>query len=408
MRVAVVTQSLDRVGGVETYLEAVLPALAMRHEVALCVANAHVTNRGAIRLPRHVSLLEVGRAGSNDVNALRAWSPDLIFAHGLEDAALERAVLDSAPAVAVEHTYHGTCISSAKTMTWPAVEPCEREFGPACMALYFPRRCGGSNPLTMASLYRAQSARLTTLRNAAAIVTLSHHMASEMTRNGVRADRVHVVPPFVSPVAHSSCVASRVADHTRCRLLYLGRLERLKGVEGLLKALGPVATRLKRPVHLTIAGDGSERVSLEALASDIRTNYPAVSIEFAGWQDDEGRARLFTNADALVVPSIWPEPFGLVGLEAAAAGVPAVAFPDGGIPEWLHEGENGCLASVGTDRVVALTEAIVRCVHSVGRLSHLRDGARKSAARWGLDEHVRKLEQVFETVVPSLCASGAV
>ena len=407
MRVAVVTQSLDRVGGVETYLDAVLPALAARHDVSLCVANAQVSNRGAIRLPRHVELLEIGRAGGDDIQALRSWAPDLVFAHGLEDAALERAALDSAPAIAVQHTYHGTCISSAKTMTWPVIEPCEREFGPACMALYFPRRCGGSSPLTMGSLYRVQAMRLATLKNAAAVVTLSRHMANEMARNGVRPDRVHVVPPFVSPGSQSLCLAPRVADETRCRLLYLGRLERLKGVDGLLNALGPVSTQLERPVHLTIAGDGGERASLEDLASGIRRNHPAVSIEFAGWQDETGRARLLAGADALVVPSIWPEPFGLVGLEAAAAGLPAIAFRVGGIPEWLHDGENGCLAALTDDRAAALADAIVRCVRPAARLRQLRDGARRSASRWRLDEHVRMLEHVFEIVVPSLCGSGA-
>ncbi len=83
-------------------------------------------------------------------------------------------------------------------MSWPVPVQCERTFGPACMALYLPRRCGGANPVTMVRLYRTQSARLRTLKQASAVVTLSHHMADEMRRNGVPADRVHVVAPFVS------------------------------------------------------------------------------------------------------------------------------------------------------------------------------------------------------------------
>ena len=408
MRVAVVTQSLDRVGGVETYLEAVLPALAGRYQLALCVANAHVTNRGAISIPRQASMLEIGREGSDDIKSLRSWDPDLIFAHGLDDAALEAAVLGSTPAVIVEHTYHGTCISSSKTMSWPSVAPCSRQFGPPCLALYFPRRCGGSNPLTMARLYRAQSARLAGLRNAAAVVTLSQHMADEMTRNGVGKERVHVVPPFVSATAAQGCATNVQDADITCRLLYLGRLERLKGVDGLLRATGLVAAQLKRQVQLTVAGDGGERENLQALAAHLCGNDSRIAIEFAGWQGEAGRTRLLAAAHALVVPSIWPEPFGLVGLEAAAAGVPAVAFPVGGIPEWLRDDENGCLGSMTGDRASALADAIVRCVESPERLARLRDGARRSASRWRLDRHVERLEQVFETVVPALRARQAV
>ena len=46
----------------------------------------------------------------------------------------------------------------------------------------------------------------------------------------------------------------------------------------------------------------------------------------------------------LVVPSVWPEPFGSVGMAAARCGVPAAAFAVGGIPQWLHDGVNGHLA----------------------------------------------------------------
>ena len=88
----------------------------------------------------------------------------------------------------------------------------------------------------MVRLYRTQSARLRTLKQASAVVTLSHHMADEMRRNGVPADRVHVVAPFVSAALPH---ANGTRDNETCRLLYLGRLERLKGVTHLLTALPP-------------------------------------------------------------------------------------------------------------------------------------------------------------------------
>lgn len=398
MRVLVATQARDRIGGVEAYLESVLPALAARYEVAFFSAVDQITARGAIALPRQVERLSLDGDSNDRLRSLRAWRPDLIFAHGLEDPMLERDVLALAPAVVVEHTYHGTCISSSKTMALPTVRACTRALGPECLALYFPRGCGGRSPLTMVRLYRTQMERLHTLRNVPAVVTLSQHMADEMVRNGVSADRVHVVPPFVQSLA---CPADHPIDRSPdrpIRLLYLGRLEPLKGVDRLIAALPIAANELGRSVHLSIAGDGAEREALERQATSACAADARIRIEFLGWLDENGRAKQLARADALVVPSLWPEPFGLVGLEAATAGVPAVAFATGGIPEWLADDENGCLVRRGSAEPSDLAAAIVRCLKDPDTLGRLSDAARRSAARWTRERHVDGLERVFAEV----------
>ena len=404
MRLAVITQSRDRVGGVEAYLESVIPALAQRHEVAFWSADSDRSDRGVISLPPSVTVLASGRPQEEGVRALHEWQPHLLFAHGLQAAALEAEVLAVAPAVIVEHTYHGTCISSTKTMSWPAASGCERRFGAACLALYFPRRCGGMNPMTMVSLYRAQSRRLESLRNASAVVTLSAHMAGEMLRHGVPRSRVHLVRPFVVP--RSEELPCQRSAGGPVQLLFMGRLEPLKGVGRLLAALEFVARSLARPVRLVVVGEGAERGTLEAEANSICARNNLIDIRFAGWQDERGKAMFLSETDAIVVPSLWPEPFGLVGLEAAAVGVPAVAFATGGIPEWLHENKNGCLAPAAGARPEALADAIVRCVGNAEVLARLQSGARAGAARWTLDDHLAALERIFETVLRTSDARG--
>jgi glycosyltransferase involved in cell wall biosynthesis len=389
MRVAVVTQHRDRVGGVESYLHAVLPMLSARHDLAFWSADDTITSRGPIVLPSGVPGARLDPNADGAAREVRDWRPDVIFSHGLEDPAVEAAVLGVAPAVHVQHAYHGTCISGTKTMAWPGVTPCERALGPGCLAKYFPRRCGGASPITMTSLYRTQTARLEMLRRVEAVMTLSHHMAEELRRNGVPAERIRVVPPFVQP---SPVVRAPRRPHEAAKLLFLGRLEPLKGVRQLLDALSHVADRLARPVSLVVAGDGAERDALEAHAASLFTFDGRIQVRFTGWQVQSGRARLLAEADALVVPSVWPEPFGLVGLEAASAGVPAVAFAVGGIPEWLRDGENGCLAPADGARPALLAEAIARCVASPGDLARLSAGARAVAAQWTIERHLAMLD----------------
>jgi len=97
----------------------------------------------------------------------------------------------------------------------------------------------------------------------------------------------------------------------------------------------------------------------------------------------------------------------LVGLEAAAAGVPAVAFATGGIPEWLHDGENGCLAPPRGASPALLAQAILRCVGTPDELRRLSDGARRSSAAWTLSRHVAGLDALFERVAPRAARSRA-
>jgi glycosyltransferase involved in cell wall biosynthesis len=113
---------------------------------------------------------------------------------------------------------------------------------------------------------------------------------------------------------------------------------------------------------LTLAGDGSQRVGWEQTARDIARHHDRLSIHFTGWLGPAGVARLLATADILVMPSRWPEPFGLIGQEANRQGVPVVAFAVGGIPEWLTDGVNGCLAPGDPPTVEGLADALVRCL----------------------------------------------
>jgi glycosyltransferase involved in cell wall biosynthesis len=80
-------------------------------------------------------------------------------------------------------------------------------------------------------------------------------------------------------------------------------------------------------------------------APDLRARVSRLGIgrrvTFAGWLNGPALDAAFTDASVVVVPSRWPEPFGIVGIEAMAHRRPVVAFRVGGIPEWLSDGTAG-------------------------------------------------------------------
>jgi glycosyltransferase involved in cell wall biosynthesis len=168
-------------------------------------------------------------------------------------------------------------------------------------------------------------------------------------------------------------------------LLYVGRLAPEKGIEILLAAL----QRLPG-ARLRIAGDGPLRTPLERQAARLAPG----RVEFLGFLDRRGVAAALASADALVLPSLAMEvaPFAL--LEAAAAGVPAVASGVGGVPEWVADGETGWLAPPGD--AAALAETLAEALGQPRRARNAGARAREIArARFDPGLHCDRLERLY-------------
>jgi glycosyltransferase involved in cell wall biosynthesis len=211
-------------------------------------------------------------------------------------------------------------------------------------------------------------------------------MRREYVRNGVDEAKAHAIPLFST----LRPLDAPVAAPAEFRVLFLGRMTRLKGGDVLIRAAAEASRRAGRPVPLTMSGDGPQRPEWEALARAL-----GVDATFPGWVDAAARLRLLDGASVLAVPSVWPEPFGLVGLEAGSRGVPAVAFDVGGIGEWLTDGVNGRLVPGDPPRVDALADALAWAAANPEALAALRPGALAAARRMSVEAHVEALERVL-------------
>lgn len=406
MRILIHSSHRRLVGGVERYLEGIVAGLAAEgHQVALLTHHDAPETRSVISLPA-AARVWVSDTDDTALASALAWGADVAFVHGFPDEDSVAALQDAMPTVYFAHEYAGACISGTKT--WQSVPvPCQRPLGPACLLHYFPHRCGGSNPVTAVSLYRRQRRRQSILRRFDRCVG-GLHMMRELARQGVDAARLQPVVYFVPAVEERAqrgqpAAARTLAPGAPARLLFVGRAELPKGGPLLLDALPMIADRLGRRVHIDLAGDGADLAQWRAHAARIEAaSSGRVSTRFAGWVSGEALERLWNEARLLVVPSIWPEPFGLVGAEAGARGVPAAGFAVGGIPEWLVDGENGHLAPVeGRPSVRAFADAVVRSLEDPDHYAVLSRGAVRHAERFRLRPHLAAITRVLESVISS-------
>src|SRR6185437_6735577 len=116
MRIAIVTCNARIVGGIESYLDTVIPLLeSAGHDIAmLCEFDAPGTSTSISRNTEAPLWIVAQEGAAHSLDSLRRWRPDLIYTHGLADTALEARALEIAPAIAYVHDYRATCISGAK------------------------------------------------------------------------------------------------------------------------------------------------------------------------------------------------------------------------------------------------------------------------------------------------------
>lgn len=254
--------------------------------------------------------------------------------------------------------------------------------------------------MTMWRHYRRQQTRLSAYGRYAAILTHTEHMCRELAKYGLDAEIL------VFPVSSPGVMASR-EDSGPWRLLFAGRMDFLKGGLYLLEALPKVVSALDRPIRVTFAGDGRDRNKLESRAHEMQSRLSTLEVAFTGWIFHGQISALLENTDLLVVPSLWPEPFGTVGPAAGCHGVPAAAFAVGGIPQWLHDGVNGHLAPGDPPSPSGLADAILKCLIDPGHYADLKQGARQVAATFNMQAHLVQLLRVFRrvTVSPAVVAA---
>jgi glycosyltransferase involved in cell wall biosynthesis len=169
-------------------------------------------------------------------------------------------------------------------------------------------------------------------------------------------------------------------------------------VDIALESAAMVASTTTREVHLQLSGEGSRRSRLASRAAALMGQRANLRVEMTPWLSSDGAAHALDRADLLLVPSLWPDPFGMVGVEAARRGVPSVAFAVGGIPEWLIDGATGTLVPPRPATAKAFAAAITATLSNDGAWRGMRAACPDAARRFDVGTHLQALDAVFDEV----------
>ena len=379
MRIVHLVDRPAEIGGVPTYLAELLPALRDRGvESVVLSGDASVRELAGARCV-HVPEVaaESARLGAEAAGRLRAAvgsaGADVVYAHLASSPGAVLAAAEQAPVAVYAHDYYAVCPGSMRYLH-RSETLCVEGPGLRCFWRAYTERSTNRRPDRLVRAYARVRAWRDVWPRVSRVFVASPFVAELLRGDGVPQEALRVVPYFVRPEA----APPTAPEHD---VLYLGRLVAAKGVHVLLRALAALDG-----VTATIAGDGPERQALVALSGRLGL---AGRVRFTGWIPPAERPRLLAATRVLALPSLWDEPFGIVGVEALSAGVPVVGSAVGGIPSWLEEGAGGSLVPRGDS--TALAAALRRLLDDRSVHADQSSRARAAASRFSVERHLELL-----------------
>jgi glycosyltransferase involved in cell wall biosynthesis len=380
--VLLVTPRWVRDGGVGAHIEASAAALTCRGvHVSVVAARIESEERIAgVEVHHSPQLFKADVPVEQRFGQALASRPAVVHLNQLDEPEVVEYLQErhGAPVVISAHGYLA-CTSGVHYFR-PGQE-CTRAHGPGCVPNLL--RCAHTrDPRNLPASYKQAGRALAALRRADLAVSYSSAVDRHLEINAVGRRRLVPYCPTVQ--------ARSAGGHAERRLVVCaGRVVTPKGVSTLIRAARLV------DAHFVVAGDGWQLEAMHRLARRLGVQE---RVTFTGWLAPEALAEQLAEASIVVVPSWWPEPFGLVGIEAFAAGRPVIASATGGIGDWLDDGVSGVMVPAGD--VEALARALNELLDDPERQAAMGAAGRAAAAaRFSPEHHVTAILDAYGAAI---------
>ncbi|MEH2447494.1 MAG: glycosyltransferase family 4 protein [Nostoc sp.] len=318
---------------------------------------------------------------------LHIHSPDLLL-----------QLTGECPTVFSVHNHSFYCPSGTKYLAGQRTV-CDRNFSYlGCTWGKLIDKCGSRRPLrTVRELQKTQNFLDVLKKVKITFIANSEYVRQELIQNGVPPEQTVTLHCGIS-VPKTATAPLSLEVHQNHRILFVGRIVSDKGLEWLLKTLIHTDPQIK----LDIAGEGWERPQLEKLANTLKLSN---RITWHGWCDPDKINKLYQQCFAVIFPSVWPEPAGLVTLEAYASYRPVIGSAVGGIPEHLRDGETGIL--VPSNNIQKLADAIHELYTDYQKSRHMGEqGHAFLMKEFTIDGHLKNLRKIYAKTIAEFDSKG--
>jgi glycosyltransferase involved in cell wall biosynthesis len=308
----------------------------------------------------------------------------LLHLHGSE---LLGELRGECPVLYTLHNHNPYCPSGSKYLATSGVS-CDRQMSYiGCTWGHIIEGCGSRRPQSIVKNLQRSHWELETLKKLKIpVIANSDYVRGQLIQHNLSPEQTITLRCGVA-MPKTAAKPLTLEIHQNQRILFAGRITPNKGLEWLLKAL----SFAKHHIQLDIAGEGWDRPRMEKLAQQLGLSN---QITWHGWCSSKKLDLLYQQCFAVIFPSLWHEPAGLVTIEAYARYRTVVASAVGGISEHLQDGKTGILVPANDT---------IRLATAINKLSEDYQESRRFGEQgnaWFLEEftmslHIQRLQKIY-------------
>jgi glycosyltransferase involved in cell wall biosynthesis len=316
-------------------------------------------------------------------------SIDIINIHALFERDIIEFCLSVKPVIKYSHSPLMVCPGRDKFWRY-SERPCDIKYGLHCFYHIYSEGCSNRHPKRIIKAWRSVEFEIKIAsRLYKKIIVMSDYIKHGLLECGVAEDKVLVNPYFTDYI--DDPINNRSQEK---RILFIGRIISSKGPHILISALKDILS-INPDVYLDIVGDGPMLGELKTQAEKQGINDKVI---FHGWKHREEIKQILRSSYLLAFPSIYPEAFGITGIEAMMNAKPVVGFDVGGVSTWLKNGETGFLIPRGD--IEQFKQKIELLLNDSSLYQFLSEQSRMAAIKNYVPEvHMNKLVHLYNEIL---------
>ncbi|MFT3949708.1 MAG: glycosyltransferase family 4 protein [Agriterribacter sp.] len=317
---------------------------------------------------------------------------DIINIHNIFNPAIVSFCLKASPVVKSVHSPVMVCPGKDKFWRY-SEEPCTIRYGLHCFKHIYTEGCANRHPKRVLKAWNYVNFELhKAVKKYKQIIVMSDFMRKGLLECGIEDSKIICNPYFTNEIDHTENPVQ--SNPTVKEILFIGRLVTSKGPHIMLAALAPLLQE-RNDVRIRVIGDGIMKEELLKMAIQLKIEGKVL---LSGWLSKNEIDKAIGKCYIVVFPSIYPEAFGIVGIEAMMQGKPVIGFDVGGVSTWLKNNETGFL--IENKNLALLYEKTLELITQTDLYKKMSRKARQHALkRYIPSVHINNLLTIYSTAI---------